>query len=100
MGCGCKQQPVPKQSLYVEHVNVDKPPYSKEDLNRCYDFFSSVIKTDTEKQFVINFHNHHFPEQFNMSVQVDGESWLRLRNRINHLNQQYHTYQVSQIKTK
>lgn len=100
MGCGCKQQPAPRPSLYVEHVQVDKPSFSKEDLNRCYDFFTSREKKETEKQFVVNFHNHHFPEQFSIGIQVDGEDWMRLRKRIDHLNGQYNTYLNSLNKTK
>lgn len=91
MGCGCKQPvnqaPKPKV-INVNGVNEINdpipPPYTREDIKRCDAYFISRNKTLEEKNWVINFHNQNFAEQFPGNYSGDG--WVRLKQRIQHLS--------------
>jgi hypothetical protein len=91
MGCNCKQ-PV-NQAPKPKVVNVNgvneindpiPPPYTRESIERCDAYFISRDKTLEEKNWVINFHNQNFAEQFPQNYNGDG--WVRLKQRIQHLS--------------
>jgi nicotinamide mononucleotide adenylyltransferase len=92
MGCNCKQAPTIKKPnvVRVNGVNTITEkiplPYTRENLNRCNDYFISRIQSDNEKNWVIDFHNEHFDEQFPHGYSGDG--WLRIKKRIDHLRRQ------------
>lgn len=101
MGCGCKQNtntPKPKmvREGTINVVSSIPPPYTREELIRCNDYFISRTKTAEETNWVIDFHNQHFPEQFPHNYQGDG--WIRLKKRIAHLSTILSDYENS-IKT-
>lgn len=90
MGCGCKQpvNQAPKPTVInvngVNEINDPiPPPYTREDIERCNAYFISRDKTLEEKNWVINFHNQNFAEQF--PGNYNGDGWPRLKQRIQHL---------------
>jgi hypothetical protein len=103
MGCGCKQKTnTPKPVIQKQgaiNVVISIPlPYTREELQRCNDYFISRSKTADETIWVIDFHNSHFGEQLPHNYQGDG--WIRLKNRIQHLNNMLNEYENSQNKEK
>lgn len=99
MGCGCKQntitnKPVIKKENNINVVAAFAPNYTREEITRVKDFLIARNKTNEEENWVIDFHNKHFQEQLPHGYKGDG--WLRLRNRIAHLDQQLIAYENSQ----
>jgi hypothetical protein len=98
MGCGCKQkqkveprpQVIQNDDGSVTINNPTKPNYTREEINRCMDYFISRNQTLTEKKWVVNFHNSQFPEQLSINC---AECWIRLKNRIEHLDRKLKTYE-------
>lgn len=96
MGCGCKQQtntpkPVMVKQGKINVVSSIPPPYTREELQRCNDYFIARNKTDQEKNWVIDFHNKHFAEQ--LPHGYNGDGWLRLKKRIQHLHTMLNDYE-------
>jgi hypothetical protein len=103
MGCGCKQntntpKPVIQKQGTINVVSSIPLPYTREELQRCNDYFISRSKTADETNWVIDFHNKHFGEQLPHNYQGDG--WIRLKKRIQHLNQMLNDFESSQNKEK
>ena len=87
MGCGCKQpvNNIPKPTVVrvnkVNEINEPiPPPYTREAIDRCFQFFISRDKPIQEKNWVIDFHNNNFDEQFPHNYNGDG--WVRMKQRI------------------
>jgi hypothetical protein len=98
MGCNCKQknkeqsQPVivNKADGSVQLKEPPKPEYSKEEIMRVQEFFIRNSHVLTEKKWVINFHNKHFPEQLTINC-ID--CWIRVKNRMDHLIKRFEQYE-------
>lgn len=95
MGCNCKQKAKP-QTVVVNksdgtiQFQPDEPNYTREELQRVFDFIFSRNQTKEEKSWVINFHNKHFPEQLTPNC---AECWVRLKDRMEHLNKKLTHYE-------
>jgi hypothetical protein len=97
MGCGCKQKPASSKTIVVNNADgsiqlteVVKPEYTREEITRVFDYFISTNQTTDERKWVVDFHNKHFPEQL---VPNCGECWIRLKQRMEHLERKLRTYE-------
>lgn len=98
MGCGCKQKPATNKPIINKENNINVISnfglnFTREELTRVSDYFIARTKTAEEKNWVIDFHNKHFPEQFPHNYSGDG--WIRLKKRIEHLSRQLDEYENS-----
>jgi len=95
MGCNCKQKKKSEPVIINEDRSVQltephKPNCTREELDRVFSFINSRSQTLEEKKWVINYHNTHFPEQLSLNC---ADCWVRLRQRMEHLNKQLYTYE-------
>ena len=92
--CNCKKNnkpaptPIQPKSITVSGTKVIgepiEPPYTREEINRVHQYFTSRQQTQEERMWVVDFHNKHFPEKFGYNIQ--GESLLRMKRRLDHLS--------------
>lgn len=83
--CNCKnKQPQQKQIMVqsqdaIEIVELEQPPYSIEEVIRVKEYFNTRIKTDEQKQFVIDWNQKYFEPQF--QGYCDAPCFNRIQSR-------------------
>lgn len=96
MPCGCKQKPEqPKPQVVnlngvTEIMDPQKPPYSREEVNRALNYVNGITNSPEERKWTINFHNEHSQEKL---VPTCSTCWDRVKARVDNMNQKLTFYE-------
>lgn len=95
MSCGCKNNNKrqtktvvvnnetiiePEPMTLSSMIGDEKPPYTREELNRALDYLAGLTNSYEEKTYLYEFHNRYFREQLKPSCAV---CIPRIQSRIN-----------------
>jgi ATP-dependent 26S proteasome regulatory subunit len=84
MGCNCKNKRenikttvinnetiiTPEKMTLETMIGDDKPPFTKEEVERAMDYLNGITSSYNEKLYVYEFHNKYHREQLKPSCSV------------------------------
>ena len=89
MGCNCKNKTstekkptMVKANNTIQIIELEEPPYQLEEVQRVRDYFLSRIKTESERNFAIEWNKKYFEPQ--QSGYCDAPCTTRIQQRAEH----------------